>query len=52
METPDFDLLLADMTAPEVNQRWQNQMADFFDIPEGTHADDRMRPIPEVFHLE
>ena len=52
VETPDFYQSLAGMAATEVNRRWQDQMAGFFEIPEGAHADDQMRPIPEVFHIE
>ena len=52
VETADFDQSLAGMAATEVNQRWQDQMAGFFEIPEGTHPDDQMRPIPEIFHLD
>ena len=40
------------MAATEVNQRWQEQMGEYFEIPDGTHADEQMRPIPEVFHLD
>jgi L-rhamnose mutarotase len=52
VETSDFEQSLAGMAAAEVNRRWQDQMAGYFEIPEGTHADDQMRPIPEIFHLE
>ena len=52
VETPDFEKARAEMAAREVNKRWQDQMAGFFEIPEGVHADDQMRPLREVFHLD
>lgn len=51
LETLDFDRALAEMAKADVNRRWQEQMADFFEIQPGKKADDCMRPIPEVFHL-
>jgi L-rhamnose mutarotase len=52
VETPDFDKARAGMAARQVNKRWQDQMAGFFEIPKGVHADEQMRPLPEVFHLD
>jgi L-rhamnose mutarotase len=52
VETPDFEQALAGMAATEVNRLWQEQMGGYFEIPEGAHADEQMRPIPEVFHLD
>ena len=52
VETPDFDKALKGMAAKEVNDRWQRQMAEFFEDPEGRHADEQMRPLEEVFHLD
>jgi len=51
VETPDFQAAIDGMAKKEVNQRWQSQMAEFFDLG-GGHADEAMRPIPEVFHLD
>ncbi len=52
-ETPEsFDAALAGMADKEVNQRWQEAMAHFFEIPEGAHADQMMLPLQEVFHLD
>jgi L-rhamnose mutarotase len=51
LETADFDRALAEMANTEVNRRWQEQMADFFEGEPGCAPDQRMRPIPEVFHL-
>jgi len=51
LETADFDRALAAMASTDVNRRWQEQMADFFVGEPGRMADERMRPIQEVFHL-
>jgi L-rhamnose mutarotase len=51
LETADFDRALEEMAKTDVNRRWQEQMAEFFEIKPGRKADDCMRPIPEVFHL-
>ncbi len=34
-----------------INDRWQTEMAPFFES-DGANADDSMRPLPELFHLE
>ncbi|ANZ41115.1 L-rhamnose mutarotase [Lentzea guizhouensis] len=50
LECDDFDAALAEMARREVNARWQAEMAEFF---EGDgNADERMRPLDEVFHLD
>ncbi|MBO0915853.1 L-rhamnose mutarotase [Streptomyces laculatispora] len=49
LETEDFDAAREAMAATEVNERWQRDMADFFEQPEA--ADDAMVPLIEVFHL-
>jgi L-rhamnose mutarotase len=51
LETEDFDSALAEMAATEVNRRWQAEMAEFFEGEPGRNADEKMSPIPEVFHL-
>ena len=50
LECDDFDSALAEMARTEVNARWQAEMAEFFD-GDG-NADERMRPLDEVFHLD
>ncbi|RDI26402.1 L-rhamnose mutarotase [Lentzea flaviverrucosa] len=50
LECDDFDAALADMARTEVNARWQAEMAEFF-VGDG-NADERMRPLDEVFHLD
>lgn len=52
LETPDFEQALAGMAAREVNARWQREMAEFFEDPQGRPADQQMRPLTEVFHLD
>jgi L-rhamnose mutarotase len=34
-----------------VNARWQRDMAPFFDVSDAARPDERMQPLPEVFHL-
>lgn len=51
LETDDFDRARAAMDTTEVNARWQNEMADFFEGLDGDAPDGAMRPLEEVFHL-
>ncbi len=51
LETPDFERARAGMAQREVNDRWQRDMAPFFESLEG-HADEAMAPLEEVFHLD
>lgn len=50
-ETPDFEQALAGMAARAVNERWQREMAPFFEELEGRRPDEGIIPLPEVFHL-
>jgi L-rhamnose mutarotase len=52
VETPDFDAALSGMAAREVNERWQQQMGDFFEALDGKRPDEEMAPLKEVFHLD
>ncbi|GAB3564234.1 L-rhamnose mutarotase [Spelaeicoccus albus] len=55
LETDDFDAALEAMAKTEVNSRWQESMTDYFEHPGDSvsdKADENMRPIPLVFHLE
>ncbi|MFZ0594770.1 MAG: L-rhamnose mutarotase [Bryobacteraceae bacterium] len=52
LETEDFDRALAGMAATEVNRRWQREMEPFFQSSNGKLADEQMRALEEVFHLE
>lgn len=51
-ETPEsFQAALDGMSAEEVNDRWQTEMAPFFEGT-GGHADEMMEQLVEVFHLD
>ncbi len=52
LETPDFQAALDGMAGREINERWQNDMAPFFETLDGRHADESMMPLQEVFHLD
>ena len=52
METSDFANALQRMKDSEVNERWQREMAPFFETINGIHADDQMIPLEEVFHQD
>jgi L-rhamnose mutarotase len=52
LETPDFEAAKAGMAAREVNARWQDEMKEFFLIPEGKRPDEAFETLEEVFHLE
>jgi L-rhamnose mutarotase len=48
----DFPAALAGMAKEEVNRRWQQFMAPFFEIPPGARPDQTMVELEEVFHLD
>jgi len=52
LETPDFAKAVAGMQTRDVNERWQKMMAPFFEDTGGAKADEAMRPLAEVFHLD
>ncbi|MBN1888125.1 MAG: L-rhamnose mutarotase [Thermoflexales bacterium] len=49
--TEDFQAALDGMAQEEVNARWQEFMAPFFEGT-GDHADKMMVELEEVFHLD
>lgn len=52
-ETPEsLAAAQAGMADTEVNQRWQDKMSAYFEIPEGAHPDEMFIELEEVFHLE
>lgn len=51
LETEDFDAARAAMERTEVNERWQREMAPFFEGIDGA-PDAAMVPLTEVFHLD
>jgi len=52
LETPDFAAALRGMAAREVNERWQREMAPFFEALDGRRPDEGMLRLEEVFHLD
>jgi len=52
-ETPEsFAAAQIGMKDLEVNKRWQDSMAQYFENLGGAHADEAMMELEEVFHLE
>src|SRR6516225_8602661 len=53
LEAPtNFQTALADMAKEEVNTRWQEFMAPYFESLEGARPDEMMLELEEVFHLD
>ncbi len=52
LETPDFQKALAGMAAKPINEKWQQEMGDFFEQLEGQRPDQAMFMPAEVFHLD
>ncbi|MEN6602521.1 MAG: L-rhamnose mutarotase [Bryobacteraceae bacterium] len=50
-ETPSLEQAVAGMQTKEVNQRWQAQMAPFFENIEGRRPDTGFLRLEEVFYL-
>ncbi len=51
-ETPEsFDAARAGMATEEINQKWQDFMAPYFEGV-GLHADQMMLELTEVFHTD
>lgn len=52
-ETPEsLQAAQEGMANMEVNDRWQDFMSPYFEIPEGAHADELFIELEEVFHLD
>ncbi len=52
-ETPEsMEAAQAGMSKEEVNARWQDEMAPFFENIGGKHADEGMLKLEQVFFLE
>ena len=47
-----FQASLDGMNKEEVNARWQDFMAPYFEDIDGAHADESMVALEEVFHLD
>jgi len=52
LETRDFEAARAAMAETDVNDRWQAEMAPFFEQLEGQRPDEGLLLLEEVFHLE
>ena len=52
LETNNFPAALAAMSTREINTRWQLTMAEFFIGGDQAKADQQMRPLEEIFHLD
>jgi L-rhamnose mutarotase len=52
LETPDFAHALEAMASLEVNERWQREMAPFFEALDGRRPDEGLLVLHEVFHLD
>lgn len=52
-ETPEsFQAALDGMSREQVNARWQEFMAPYFEGLGGANADENMQELVEVFHLD
>lgn len=52
-ETPDsFQAALEGMAKEEINAKWQEFMAPYFESLGGAHPDESMVELEEVFHLD
>ena len=52
-ETPkSFQKALEGMSHEEINAKWQDFMAPYFENLGGAHADQSMQELVEVFHLD
>ena len=47
-----FQASLDGMAREEINKRWQDFMAPYFEGLGGAHADKNMQELEEVFHLD
>jgi L-rhamnose mutarotase len=50
LECDDFEQVRAAMAQRSVNERWQSEMAAFFE--DDGQPDEQMRLVPLVFHLD
>ena len=52
-ETPDsLQAAVQGMALEEINEKWQKEMASFFENISGKHADEGLVELEEVFYLE
>jgi L-rhamnose mutarotase len=51
VECEDFAAAQRAMELTEVNERWQAEMREFFELPSGQRPDTGLQRLPEIFHL-
>jgi L-rhamnose mutarotase len=52
-ETPEsFEAAQAKMAQTEINTRWQEFMAPYFELPDGARPDQMLIELEEVFHTD
>ena len=51
LETDDFGRALAEMAKKDVNRRWRQEMAPFFEALDGKRPGEGLVLLEEVFHL-
>ena len=51
-ETPDLQAALTGMALTDVNARWQNAMADFFEALDGKRPDEGFLHLENIFYLK
>jgi L-rhamnose mutarotase len=51
-ETESLEKSLEGMAATEVNKLWQEEMAEFFELPKGQAPDTGFIQLKEIFNLE
>jgi L-rhamnose mutarotase len=51
MQVPDFQHVLRQMAASEVNRRWQQAMAPLFEPVPGKRPEEAFAMMTEVFHM-
>ena len=52
LECEDLAAAQRGMARTAVNARWQAEMAEFFELPEGARPDTGFTRLPEIFHLD
>lgn len=52
-ETPDsLAVAQAKMEDTDINDKWQELMAPYFEIPEGARPDQMLIELEEIFHID
>ena len=51
-ETPDLQAALTGMALTDVNARWQNVMADYFEALDGKRPDEGFLHLENIFYLK